>query len=1052
MENVRGTHSSPGTYSQINDLSVAAKTLGVTSLGIAGETLKGPAFEPILVSDYGEFQTYFGGCSAEKFKDSQYPKYELPYIAKEYLKVSDKLYVTRVLGLSGYNAGPAFIITVSNSQENQKKYVIAVLRSRGHYVKYANVGTDCEPNMKYDTLVFDCDKIELKPYSNVSTIKNGCSVDVTGDTGSFEVNALNYGQFTIVAYKYDPEADGAVDDYVEVGSYPVSLNAGAKDYIYNVIGSKATEGSAAVFVEELYDLKLQELVDSGTVNQIDHEDDNPKKVNELQITAVADPIADFVNIPLENLKRKNLGQSFICKIEGDLTTGETYNGFGYLNTDNRGKIEPEYDENGNLIYQSMEVGYIYIVKSFTDKTGKKMYVYVQVKTDNNDAVKVEKIVPDKTGHEVDTVEAVKVLAYDAFVCLSDDGKSLIPVTDMNDYYEQFRCASTPWFVSELKGVDANNLQVKKLFRFHTITDGNESNSQVKVSIANVRPDDGTFDVYIRDFSDSDGNVTILESYKKVNLVPGDSKYLGLQIGTLDGTYEIKSKYVIVEIIEDDMTRTCVPCGFLGYPVRDYSAYNLEAPTFTYNLYFDDDIKTKRQYFGLSDLSGVDVDMLTYKGKDAYTENYESGYTHAFHLDSTLSKEIREELGSGITITVDGDKNTEGIEWDAVSINNLGSEGKSPIIGSEQEMEGTIYEDVNTRKFTAYFFGGFDGWDIYRNSRTNTDEFRANKYKGAIINGHGQTFSKISNGMGLNLEGSAITSDYYAYQAAVNQFEVPERFRINLFATPGIDYVNNTLLVYDVLDMLEEKRQDTFYVVTTPDKPWGSSDAIDDMYSSQDAAENLEDTSIDTYISATYYPWIKYFDKENNMYINLPASKDVLRNMADVDNKAFPWLAPAGIERGTVDCTKMHFFARLEDEDTVYDGRINPLKTFSKEGVKVWGNKTMYSNETPMNRINVVRLMLYMKRLITESVMQLIFEPNDTTLVKQFDSIVRPILSQIKNDRGITDFILKESQTPEQMDAHEMSAIVGVKPTPSLEYIYLNFIVTPQGIEWDQITY
>ena len=1050
MENVRGTHSSPGTYSQINDLSVAAKTLGVTSLGIAGETLKGPAFEPILVSDYGEFQTYFGGCSAEKFKDSQYPKYELPYIAKEYLKVSDKLYVTRVLGLSGYNAGPAFIITASNSQENQKKYVVAVLRSRGHYVKYANVGTDCEPNMKYDTLVFDCDKIKLVPPVSVSTIRNGCSVDVTGDTGTLSINVLNYGQFTIEAYKFVGVGEEGADEegFLKVGNYTVSLNAGSKDYIYDVIGSKATEGSAAVFVEELYDLKLKELVDNGIVDQIDEE---PTKANELQIQAVADPVSDFVTIPVESLKRKNLGQSFIAAVEGDLTTGETYNGFGYLKTDENGRITPEYDSAGTLIYETMSVGEIYVVKSFTDKTGKKMYVYVQVKTDNNVAVKVGKIEHDKTGHEPDVVNAVNVLSYDSFVCLNDDEKELVRLNDFSEYHEQFRCASTPWFVSELKGIDVNNLQVKKLFRFHTITDGNDANSQVKVSIANVRPDDGTFDVYIRDFSDSDGNVTILESYKKVNLVPGDSKYLGLQIGTLDGTYEVKSKYVMVEIIEDDMTRTCVPCGFLGYPVRDYSAYNLEAPTFTYNRYLDDDIKVKRQYFGLSDLTGVDVDMLSYKGKNAYTEDYEYGYTHAFHLDSTLSDKVRESL-SGVTITVDGDKDTADLVWDAVSIDNRGSEDKSPIIGSEQEMEGTIYEDVNTRKFTAYFFGGFDGWDIYRNSRTNTDEFRANKYKGAIINGHGQTFSKISNGMGLNLEGSAITSDYYAYQAAVNQFEVPERFRINLFATPGIDYVNNTLLVNDVLDMLEEKRQDTFYVVTTPDKPWGSSDAVDDMYSSQDAAENLEDTSIDTYIAATYYPWIKYFDKENNMYINLPASKDVLRNMADVDNKQFPWYAPAGIERGDVDCTKMHFFARLEDEDAVYDGRINPLKTFSKEGVKIWGNKTMYSNDTPMNRINVVRLMLYMKRLITESVMQLIFEPNDTTLVKQFDSIVRPILSQIKNDRGITDFILKESQTPEQMDAHEMSAVVGVKPTPSLEYIYLNFIVAPQGIEWTDITY
>jgi phage tail sheath protein FI len=173
-------------------------------------------------------------------------------------------------------------------------------------------------------------------------------------------------------------------------------------------------------------------------------------------------------------------------------------------------------------------------------------------------------------------------------------------------------------------------------------------------------------------------------------------------------------------------------------------------------------------------------------------------------------------------------------------------------------------------------------------------------------------------------------------------------------------------------------------------------------------------------------------------------------MADVDNKSYPWYAPAGIERGAVDATRMSFFAKLEDEDTVYDARINPLKTFSKEGIKVWGNKTMYTGDTPMNRINVVRLMLYMKRLIIESTRGLIFEPNDTTLAKQFDSIVRPILNQIRNDRGITDFRLQVSQTPEQMDAHELSAVIYVKPTPTLEYIEINFVVTPQGVSFDDI--
>ena len=106
---------SPGVYTSEVDLSFVAQSVGVTTLGIAGETLKGPAFEPIFVRNYDEFQNYFGGTSPEKFINTQIPKYEAAYIAKSYLQQSNQLFVTRILGLSGYDAGPSWsILTEAN--------------------------------------------------------------------------------------------------------------------------------------------------------------------------------------------------------------------------------------------------------------------------------------------------------------------------------------------------------------------------------------------------------------------------------------------------------------------------------------------------------------------------------------------------------------------------------------------------------------------------------------------------------------------------------------------------------------------------------------------------------------------------------------------------------------------------------------------------------------------------------------------------------------------------------------------------------------------------
>ena len=1024
MGKIRGTHSSPGIYTQITDVEYTTRHAGITTLGLVGETLKGPAFEPIDIESWPQYVEYFGGKSAEKFKDSQYPKYELPYIAESYLKASDQLKVCRVLGLSGYNAGPAFVITAKGSKDG-KDYVVAVLRSRGEYTKYG-MTENCVST--YDTLSFKCNFIKLAPASKLS-VKYDCEGNIDGkdfdSENSINVNTLDRGTFIIKAYSSLVE-----DESKLIASYSVSFNPGAKDYIYKVLGSDAQNGNAPIYIEELYDVMLEGLIDNGKLSSIN---ENVTIIRPIIYEPVSDPVYDFLTVPSKELTKKNVGIKFVyAEEQAEEAEGSIY----YLDETTTGTVRE---------------GGIYVVKSHLVNNVKK-YDYFAVTEKSGDTT-IESVIEEFE----DTVDdkgfihasCVKVLSLDAYVILKE-GKISVLNTNFSDYREQYRFASTPWIVSEIKG-NASHYDVKKLFRFHTITDGNAANTQVKISIANIRPDEGTFDVYVRDFYDTDSNPTILESYKGLTMVPGTSKYIGLKIGTIDGAYETVSKYVLAEVIENEDTETCVPAGFLGYPVRDYGDNDeIVEPYFTYNRFYDEDIKEKKQYFGLSDITGVDTDMLSYKGKQAYTENYNVGYTTAFHLDSRLNNELRKDENDNYVVeaTVDGEFND--IVWAAVEASNVTSEMIPPVIAEESEMEGTIYEDVRLRKFTVYPYGGFDGWDVYRASRTNTNEYKANKYKGTIKNGEGSAFSTITDGTSLGLTGRCITSDYYAYLAGINQFANPEKHEINLFATPGIDYVNNELLVGDAIDMVEN-RLDTFYVITTPDKPWGASDAEDEMFSSSDAADNLNDSNVDTYYASSYYPWVKYFDKSNNVYIHLPATKDAVRIMANTDNKRYPWIAPAGFERGTVECKKLRFFATLEDRDNAYDSRLNPLMSF-KEGIKIWGNKTLYICEetNPMNRINSVRLMLYMRKLIIAASIGLIFEPEDTTLQEEFEGNIKPILAQIKADRGITDYELVTSQTEEQMDAHELSGTVFVKPTPALEAIEINFVVTPQGVKFTDV--
>lgn len=1056
MGKIRGTHSSPGIYTKITDIEYAAKTLGITTAGLVGETLQGPAFEPIMVKDFNEFQSVFGGTSAEKFKGSQYPKYELPYIAKSYLTKSDQLYVCRVLGLSGYNAGPAFVITASKSEgdADERQYVIAVLRSRGGYNETGNFDP-CKEDAKYDTIQFRCQNAEIKPYNKVS-LKGGCTPSSTPTQNqNVLINSMNFGQFTIVT---NP---GTLNEH----SYSVSLNANDKDYIYKVLGSTPTEGNADLFVEELYDFHLEYLINNDKVDKIDL--GVLPSFGDKETKVIGDPVSDILTKPSSELTKRMVGKTFLniysacTKDSKKQTFNEKGEALGYVTPNDKDQITSDTET-------ALEAGYVYKVKEvkLVDDQGRetKVYKYVQHTDESKNPICLNNTFENTTAPG-SYIDLIKVLSEDVFYCKESNadyceksGVSVIPFLTPADYHEQFRSATTPWFVSQattsiqtLTGSTeekyATTININRLFRFHTISDGNNANTMFKVSIANILPDAGTFDVLIRDYYDSDAAPVILESYKNVTLTKGDSKYIGLKIGTLDGEFSLKSKYVMIEFNDkiEDMDGM-VPCGFLGYPIRNYPG--LVAPSIVYNTTYDNNIRDKKQYFGMSDITGVDFDVINYKGKTAYL--YETEYTtKAFHLDSYMNVDLIDKKYD-VKYTIDNSGEPFEMEWDTVNPNEVTEENLSPTIGTELEMKGTIYENVKLRKFTCYPYGGFDGWDIYRDSRTTGDEFKANKYKGRITKEINSTFSTVSDDPILNLNGRSITSDYYAFLAGTRQFEDPERYVINLFATPGIDYVNDKELSTEILEMIEEKRMDSLYIMTTPDKPKGASDSVEEMFTPEDAVYNLEDSNIDSYYATTYYPWVKYFDKDNNVYINLPATKDAIRNMADVDNKKYPWYAPAGIERGNVECKKMHFFAKLEDEDTLYDGRINPLKTYSRDGVKIWGNKTMYTADTPMDRINVVRLMLYMRKLIIESTRGLIFEPNDITLKAEFESIVNPILSQIKKDRGITDFRLVVSQTPEQMDAHELSATLYVKPTPTLEYIEINFVVTPQGVSFDSL--
>ena len=994
--------------------------------------------------------------------------------------------VVRVLGLSGYNAGPAWLITASLSGSN--KSAVAVLRSRGSYKDYEYNGSIkecvCKTNqydgLKYfvgeksGTSISDCrksdfnvDALTIKPFVSMASNGDACSgYTMNGKSETFLVSQNNHGRFKIcgVMGAHTPEeTSGFTSASTGYFEYSLSLNPYDKEYILNVLGTRADDGDAPIYVESLYDVALDQAIIDESVDRID------SGLTAYQVYYTADychhePVSSIMTIPHTSLTRRQVGlrvladnnaKTNVIKCIGfDCVTNTPVNASGTALT-----------TIADTDLETVKVGQIYTVKQFTNSGGTRGYYYTYY---TKDSVKSKFSGSDEadyatqyygnlknggtSGSTVDGATLVYNKADGLYYRMNADKTDITYVAiDMNDYKSAYRYASTPWIVSNLKG-DIERVEVNRLFRFHTISDGDNANNEIKVSIENIKPDEGTFDVVIRDINDVDESVSVLEKFSKCTMIPGDSNYIGYKIGTFDGSYESKSKYVTVEINETTAAKMSVPCGFLGYPIPQYSgtpingsAAAVKFPTLKYNCYYDEDIKNRKQYFGLSSHIGVDVDTFTFKGSKTYIDDA-NHITKGFHLDSRL------DTASGGTgnITVDGD---EGYLFDCVSTNSrTASLTNPPIIGTEDEMYGSIYENTNLRKFTLYFYGGFDGWDVYRGSRTNSDNYMFTKYKGYVntASGEGYSFNKIQDPSALGLEGSCLTSDYYAYLAGIKQFSNPEAVDVNVFATPGIDYVNNLSLVEEAIEMIEEERADSLYVVTTPDKPKGASDYEDEMYTPEDAVSNLEDSNIDSNYTCTYYPWVKYLDTENNQYINLPVTKDVVRNLAMTDNQSFAWYAPAGISRGTVDCVRAHFITKVGDEDVLYEGRINPVKTFASDGVKIWGQKNLQVNESQLDRIAIRRLLLRLRKLISISCIGLIFEPNDATTKKSFLSTVTPILDNMRSNRGISDYRIEVTDTAETRERRELPCKIYIKPIQALEWITIDFVVTPESVSFDDI--
>ena len=617
-------------------------------------------------------------------------------------------------------------------------------------------------------------------------------------------------------------------------------------------------------------------------------------------------------------------------------------------------------------------------------------------------------------------------------------------------------------VSELRGNKVYNL-----FKFISISDGDAANMETKVSIANLSFNNMSFDVLVRNFYDTDATPFVIEKFTNCNMDPGSNNFIGVKIGTSNGEYALISKYIMVELA-DGFPIDAIPCGFRGYTQREYenlSSYPSPYIQYKTKYFYPGETITnppfggaanttesagdivRRSYLGFSTQYGVDESFLTYKGKQT-PASWISNPTQAAEPWNVQSKGFHMDSGATV-VTISNTFQTSG---------QTAFECGAADFRFDPESQENPYYFIYSRKYTVCFAGGFDGWDIYREHRTNTDNFQLGS-SGYLAGAYPSSRYPNATGEGLfkriiveNNTQDFGNTDYYAYLLGILSFANPESTNINIFATASIDYINNSNLCEEAIDMVQYSRADSVYIVTTPDYNMFTPDASSqyDVIYSQEAVDNLDNTGIDSNYTATYYPWILTRDTVNNTQIYLPATGEVCRNLALTDNIAFPWFASAGYTRGLVNSIKARQKLTQENRDTLYQGRINPIATFSDVGTVIWGNKTLQVADSALNRLNVRRLLLQARKLISAVAVRLLFEQNDQIVRQQFLDSVNPILDSIRRDRGLYDFRVTVSSTPEDLDANRLVGKIYLKPTKALEFIDIEFFITPTGASFENI--
>jgi hypothetical protein len=347
--------------------------------------------------------------------------------------------------------------------------------------------------------------------------------------------------------------------------------------------------------------------------------------------------------------------------------------------------------------------------------------------------------------------------------------------------------------------------------------------------------------------------------------------------------------------------------------------------------------------------------------------------------------------------------------------------------------GSVSGVVGVNKFTAPFYGGHDGFDIREAEPFNNTDLSGNTAQ-----------SKYS---------------FHTLERAIESIADPEAVPANILTAPGI---TNKTLTKQLLDVAEN-RADALAIIdienvytprTENTKSYGNR-----VGNVRDAIEALRDRELNSSYGCAYYPWVQIEDPLNRQRVWVPPSVVALGTFASSQKKSAVWFAPAGFNRGglsdpnTAGLRVLRVSERVvsKDRDRLYTVNVNPIAQFPNEGIVVFGQKTLQASQSALDRINVRRLMIFVKKEISKIAASILFDQNVNVTWQRFRTRTEGFLGSVKSSLGLTAYkvILDETTTtPDLIDRNILYAKIFLKPARSIEFIAIDFVITRTGASFD----